>query len=81
MTIYEIKERTLETSPYFFTRKTLKFFGQTLKSFSVTKSGNKYLISAPMIDRFNGRIMGHTERLFNPDTNELERCECTFIIN
>lgn len=73
MTIYEIKRRTLETSPYFFTPKTLKFFGQTMRSFSVRKQVNgKYLISAPMLDRFTGRNMGTTKRLFNPETNELE---------
>jgi hypothetical protein len=32
MTIYQIKSN-LENAPYFFDRKTLKCFGQTLKSF------------------------------------------------
>lgn len=73
MTIYEIKERTSKTSPYFFTRETLRFFGQTMRSFSVRKqSDGKYLISAPMVDRFTGKKMGDTKRLFNPETNELE---------
>lgn len=73
MTIYEIKERTEKTSPYFFTSKTLKFFGQTMRSFKVYKQKDgKYLISAPMVDRFTGKRVGTTERMFNPDTNELE---------
>lgn len=73
MTIYEIKDRTQKTSPYFFVTKTMKFFGQTLASFKVYKQADgKYLISAPMKDKTTGRIMGRTERLFNPETNELE---------
>ena len=71
MTIYEIKNRTEKTSPYYFTPKTLKFFGQTMKSFKVYKQPNgKYLISAPMKD--SGKVVGYSERLFNPETNELE---------
>ncbi len=74
MTIYEIKRLTQETSPYYFTTKTMKFFGQTLRSFSVRKqTDGRYYISAPMIDRFTGRLVGKTERYFNPITNELDR--------
>lgn len=73
MTIYEIKRRTAETAPYFFTAKTLKFFGQTLRSFRVHKQPDgRYLITAPMIDRFTGRNMGQTKRYFNPENNTLE---------
>lgn len=71
MTIHEIKRRTAQTSPYYFSRKTMKFFGQTLKSFSVRKQPDgRYLISAPMLD--NGRKVGTSERYFNPINNELE---------
>ena len=71
MTIYEIKRRTEETSPEFFTRQTLKFFGQTLKDFRVYKVDSKnYLITAPM--RMRGEIIGHTRRLFNTNTNKLQ---------
>lgn len=70
MTIYEIKQRTQETSPYYFRRDTLKFFGQTMRMFSVKKVGNKYKISAPSY--WNGKLMGYSERMFNPETNELE---------
>ena len=31
VTIQEIKERTKDTAPYFFTPDTLRFFGQTLR--------------------------------------------------
>jgi hypothetical protein len=67
MTIYDIKYRTQETNPYFFSTKTLKFFGQTLKSFRVYKQkSGKFLITA------SGRYGLITKRLFNPINNELE---------
>ena len=60
MTIYEIKRRTEETAPHFFTRDTLKFFGQTMKDFKVYKQADgRFLITAPI--RINGRLAGHTE--------------------
>jgi len=72
MTIYEIKERTQGTAPYFFTRDTLKFFHQTMASFKVKKQADgRYFITAPMKDH-TGRIVGHTERYFNPETNKLD---------
>ena len=71
MTIYEIKRRTKETSPYFFSKDTLRFFGQRMKDFKVTKIDNDcYYINAPMYD-FNGKYMGETDRFFNPLTNKL----------
>lgn len=67
VTIYDIKRLSESAAPYFFTRKTLQFFKQTMSSFSVTRWGNdKFKISAPM-------PYGHTERIFNPFTGELER--------
>lgn len=72
MTIYEIKKRTLTSSPCYFDRKTMKFFGQTLKSFSVRKyDSNTYIISAPMYDN-DHNFMGNSERLFNIETDNLE---------
>jgi len=71
MTIYEIKERTKETSPYFFDKDTLRFFGQRMRDFKVTKIDNDtYHINAPMYD-FNGTYMGDTNRFFYPSTNKL----------
>ena len=63
MTIYEIKRR-VTNAPFFFTSKSMKFFGQTLKSFKVHKleNGNYYLFAA--------HKHGFTEREFNPITNE-----------
>ena len=72
MTIYEIKEKTKKTSPYFFSRSTMKFFSQTLKDFTVKKqTDGRYLISAPCYD-WDGQLMGTTTRFFNPDNNKLE---------
>lgn len=75
MTIYDIKRDSEAKSPYFFTRNSMRFFGQTLRDFSVKKQPDgRFLISAPMRDRFNNnKLMGHTKRYFNPENNELER--------
>lgn len=71
LTIYDIKRRTAETSPYFFSSKTMKFFGQRLSDFSVYKrTDGKYDVVAPSYQ--NGKLMGYTKRVFNPKTNELE---------
>ena len=71
MTIYEIKELTKETAPYFFSKDTMKFFGQTLKDFRVKKHDDgRYKITAP-----SGSNWEHehtTVRFFNPENNELE---------
>ena len=70
MTIYEIKRRTLETAPYFFSKDTLRFFGQTLASFKVKSLGNgNYHISAPA--KLNGEVVHTTERIFDSNTNQL----------
>lgn len=77
-TIYEIKRLTAETSPYFFSRQSLKFFKQTMKSFRVTKvPEGKFLIRAEIGNLFPNSTCYHrkeyTVRLFNPITNTLER--------
>jgi hypothetical protein len=66
MTIYEIKRR-LGDSTHYFDRKTMKFFKQTLRDFSVYKiTDGKYLISA----RLHGG--GLSRRIYNADANKLE---------
>jgi len=71
MTIYDIKRMSEDKAPYFFERKTLKFFNQTLKDFSVKKlNEEKYYISAPMRDS-RGHQMGVTKRVFDVRTREL----------
>lgn len=71
MTIYEIKRKVEEKGSFYFSRGSMKFFNQKLKDFKVKKEGEKFKISAPMKD-WNGKIVGHSEALFNPKTNELE---------
>ena len=71
MTIYEIKERTKQTAPYFFSRDTMRFFGQTLKSFRVNKQvDGRYRVSASSGDNWDGDH--EPVRFFNPENNELE---------
>jgi len=73
MTIQEIKAATSKTLPYFFSKDTLKWFGQTLESFKVyEQKDGRFLIEAPMLDRSSGRNMGTTKRYFNPKNNDLE---------
>ena len=68
LTIYDIKYR-VKNAPYFFSRATMKGFGQRLKDFSVykLKNGNYRIVSPSYWD---GKLMGTTERIFNPNTNE-----------
>ncbi len=72
LTIGEIKYRTRETSPHFFDRKTLKFFGQRMASFTIYRDNKegKYFIQAPIF--VDGRNAGNTQRWFNPVNNTLE---------
>jgi len=47
-TISEIKRNTEKNAPYFFDRKSMKFFGQTMSSFKVHVAKNgKIYIGAP----------------------------------
>lgn len=74
MTIYEIKRRAVSTGN-FFDRDTMKFFHQTLKDFRVEKSckyPGTYYFHAHMRD-MEGRIVGETERWFDPTTNKILR--------
>jgi hypothetical protein len=71
MTIYEIKERTKKTSPYFFSKDTMKFFGQTMKDFKVYKQKDgRFKIVAPSGSDWSNDLQ--TIRYFNPTNNELE---------
>ena len=80
MTIYEIKRRLEDTAPQYFSRESMKFFGQTMKDFRVYKQKDgKFLMVAPIRERtrFSGSeiwaTIGQTRRIFNPATNRLER--------
>jgi hypothetical protein len=74
LTIYDIKRLTSDTEPYFFSPKTMKFFGQRLSDYKVYKrKDGKYDIIAPSY--WNGKLMGYTKRTFNPKTRRLELVE------
>lgn len=67
MTIYEIKRRSQEKKPYYFDRKTMKFFNQTLKDFKVCKIDgfkNIYMFWA-------NRPYGETRAYFDAITNDI----------
>tara|TARA_R100000781_G_C4031576_1_gene110785 strand:+ start:326 stop:553 length:228 start_codon:yes stop_codon:yes gene_type:complete len=73
MTIYEIKQRTKKTSPYFFSSDTMRFFGQTLKDFKVSKQADgRYKITAKS-KAYSPVLPVHmTIRYFNPINDRLE---------
>ena len=72
MTIYEIKKRTKVTAPYFFSKDTLRFFGQRISDFTVKKQNDgRYEIkaicrNAPHEEQY------YTVRYFNPSNDKLE---------
>ena len=75
-TVYEIKA-ALAGNPdetHFFDRATLRFFGQTMKSFRVTKTDRPgvFRLSAPIIDA-QGRQMGETVRLYDAEKKRFVR--------
>lgn len=68
-TISAIREATRESSPFFFSRDTLRFFGQRVGMFKVWKGkSGAFYIAAPSYwtDRSTGRpqLMGVTFRKF-----------------
>jgi len=67
-TIYQIKRRTSETAPYFFSRQTMRFWGQTLKDFKVYKTETPHLFLIEAKSRANFK----TRRIFNALNNTLE---------
>ncbi len=42
MTPSELKHKTIFTNPYFFTRKTMKFFGDTMGNYGVRSAGDNW---------------------------------------
>jgi len=72
-TISDIKYQTAETSPYYFSHNTMKCFGQRMKDFSVrSETDGRFRISAPMRDRYTGKVIGESVRFFNPFTKTLD---------
>jgi hypothetical protein len=82
LTIYDIKY-LLGASTHYFDRKTLQFFGQTLRDFKVTKlDDGRYELRAVLRQGKNGsvcyevrdgkRYTMYSEKIYNPITNKLE---------
>ncbi len=66
MTIYEIKRRSQAKKPYYFSKDTMKFFGQTLKDFKVYKLKNDMY-------QFRAKSWGNHETIayFDSITNDI----------
>jgi hypothetical protein len=63
---------TAQTEPHYFDRRTMRFFGQTLKDFKVQRcEDGRYQISSPMRNQ-RGDQVGTSVRFFNLDTLKLE---------
>ena len=81
MNISEIERLTFKTNPYFFSRGTLKFFGQTKRSFKVRQSPTgRVFIYAPSY--WDGKLMGYTFREYKdgdllnaPSVNSIQEIE------
>ena len=68
-TVYDIKQ-SLALGPHFFSRDTLRFFGQTMSSFKTdwhNKDQGIVRVYAPMRDH-TGQRMGTTERFVDINT-------------
>ncbi len=66
--IHDVKHHTESTgdNPHFFTRKSMKFFGQSMKDFHVGRTkGSYFKISAP------SRHGSTTERYYDPKKGAL----------
>ena len=69
-TVNQIRE-SLALGPYFFSRDTLRFFGQTISSFKTEwHDSNIVRIYAPMKDSSGDRI-GTTERFIKIENDKL----------
>jgi hypothetical protein len=75
MTIHDIKARVEAKESRFFDSPTMRYFGQRMSDFTVRKlEDGKYRISAPINDQ-DGAIGVTTERIFDPETDELSQPE------
>ena len=72
-TIYEIKRNTIENQPFYFSRRTLKAFNQSMSDFKVIRYQDKIYIcaqgslemSAPLGVR--GSVSGYSIRQYTGD--------------
>ncbi len=69
MTIHDIKRANEAAGRYYFSRDTLKHFGQRVKDFKIRKAGGRVFVQAAM--SHNGRYMGETFAEFDPQTGKM----------
>ncbi len=73
-TLADTKQANTDAGGFFFSRDTMKFFGDTMRSFAVRHAGGKVFVERvrPMRDR-SGRNMGGIGDLreFNPETGDV----------
>ena len=72
MTIYEVKRIHESKDPdYFFSRETMKYFGQTLRDFRVTSMRDgKFLVQVSMGN--TGEKSRMARWAFDPETGKLD---------
>ena len=75
VTIYEIANRTAETSNY-FDADSLRFFNQKLEHFDVEPIGNgEHICYAP--STWDGRLMGYSCIIYDSESNKLKSLSLT----
>ena len=75
VTIYEIANRTAETSNY-FDADSLRFFNQRLEHFDVEPIGNgEYICYAP--STWDGRLMGYSCIIYDSESHKLKSLSLT----
>jgi len=68
-TITEIFFRDTDAGGFYFSRDTLKFFNQTLRSFKVYQVRDRIFVYAP--SRWNGKLMGYSIAEYDPETGKV----------
>jgi hypothetical protein len=72
ISIYDIKREVTERGGRYFSRENMRANGQTLRDFIVRRRDDgRYFISAPIRDRETGRIIGKSEKIYDPVTDRL----------
>lgn len=75
VTIYEIANRTAETSNY-FDAESLRFFNQRLEHFDIEPIGNgEYICYAP--STWDGRLMGYSCIIYDSESHKLKSLSLT----
>jgi hypothetical protein len=66
--------RAMDPDGHYFDRGTLRFFGQTMRSFTVSRCGNGWKTSAPMRDS-RGTLMGESVAYWSKTLDKTVFCE------